>query len=105
KRRAPRGDGRSERVCEVCATVGEGKEGRILLIGSDNPWRMEKAIERARQRAGHTTLLIDDRRMKRLIGWKLTQLWARWQANQFAPGFVFLSKCLSLESATCRTSL
>src|ERR1044071_7211209 len=73
KRRAPRGDGRSERVCEVCATVGEGKEVRILLIGSDNPWRMENALERAMQRAGHTTLLIDDRRMKRLIGWKLTQ--------------------------------
>jgi len=25
---------------------------RILLIGSDNPWRMESAVERAFQRAG-----------------------------------------------------
>jgi len=73
---------------------------RILLIGSDNTWRMESALERAMQRAGHTTLLIDDRRMKRLIGWKLTQLWARWQANQFAPDFVFLSKCLALDPET-----
>ena len=73
---------------------------RVLLIGSDNPWRMENALERAMQRAGHTTLLIDDRRMKRLMGWKLTQLWARWQANQFAPDFVFLSKCLALDPET-----
>jgi hypothetical protein len=73
---------------------------RILLIGSDNPWRMEVAVEKAMQRAGHTTLLIDDRRMKRLIGWRLTQLWARWQATTFAPDFVFLSKCLALDPGT-----
>ena len=52
------------------------------------------------QRAGHTTLLIDDRRMKRLIGWRLTQLWARWQTEKFAPDFVFLSKCLALDPGT-----
>ena len=75
---------------------------RILLIGSDNPWRMETAVERAMRRAGHTTLLIDDRRMKRLIGWKLTQLWATWQAGQFKADFVFLSKCLALDSETVR---
>ena len=73
---------------------------RILLIGSDNPWRMEAAVERAMQRAGHTTLLIDDRRMKRLIGWNLTQLWAKWQAQRFGADFVFLSKCLALDPAT-----
>jgi hypothetical protein len=73
---------------------------RILLIGSDNNWRMESAVERAMQRAGHTTLLIDDRRMKRLIGWKLTQLWAKWQASKFSPDFVFLSKCLALDPET-----
>jgi hypothetical protein len=73
---------------------------RILLIGSDNPWRMEAAVERAFRRAGHTTLLIDDRRMKRLIGWRLTQLWARWQVAQFKPDFVFLSKCLALDPET-----
>lgn len=73
---------------------------RILLIGSDNSWRMEAAVERAMERAGHTTLLIDDRRMKRLIGWRLTQLWAKWQAAQFSPDFVFLSKCLALDPET-----
>jgi hypothetical protein len=73
---------------------------RILLIGSDNPWRMEAALEKAFRRAGHTTLLIDDRRMKRLIGWRMTQLWAKWQAERFDPEFVFLSKCLALEPAT-----
>ena len=73
---------------------------RILLIGSDNPWRMEAAVERAMRRAGHTTLLIDDRRMKRLLGWRLTQLWAKWQAAQFSADFVFLSKCLALDPET-----
>lgn len=73
---------------------------RILLVGSDNPWRMEAAVERAMQRAGHTTLLIDDRRMKRLIGWKLTQLWAQWQARRFNADFIFLSKCLALDPET-----
>jgi len=73
---------------------------RILLIGSDNPWRMEAAVERALRRAGHATLLIDDRRMKRLIGWKLTQLWAEWQARHFNADFVFLSKCLALDPET-----
>ena len=61
---------------------------------------MEAAIERALKRAGHTTLLIDDRRMKRLIGWRLTQLWARWQADKFGADFIFLSKCLALEPET-----
>lgn len=73
---------------------------RILLIGSDNTWRMEAAVERAMRRAGHETLLIDDRRMKRLIGWRMTQLWAKWQADRFEPDFVFLSKCLALDPET-----
>ena len=73
---------------------------RILLIGSDNPWRMEAAVERAMRRAGHVTMLIDDRRTKRLIGWRLTQLWARMQARRFRPDFVFLSKCLALDPGT-----
>jgi hypothetical protein len=40
---------------------------RILMIGSNNPWRMEAALERAFRRAGHETLLIDDSRLKRAI--------------------------------------
>jgi hypothetical protein len=73
---------------------------RILLIGSDNPWRMERSVQRALNRAGHTTLLIDDRRTKRLIGRGLTQRWARVRAKRFEPDFVFLSKCLALEPDT-----
>jgi hypothetical protein len=61
---------------------------------------MEAAVERAFRRAGHETLLIDDRRMKRRIGWKLTQKWARWRASQFSADFVFLSKCLALNTET-----
>ncbi|MEO7368043.1 MAG: glycosyltransferase [Gemmatimonadaceae bacterium] len=70
------------------------------MIGSDNPWRMESAVERAFRKLGHTTLLIDDRRMKRKIGRALTQRWARWGARRFRPDFVFLSKCLALDPAT-----
>jgi len=73
---------------------------RILLVGSDNSWRMEAAVERAFKRHGHTTLLIDDRRMKRKIGRPLTQRWARWSAKRFRPDFVFLSKCLGLDPET-----
>jgi len=73
---------------------------RILMIGSNNPWRMEAALERAFRRAGHETMLIDDRRTKRLIGKSLTQRWARRNAKNFRPDFVFLSKCLALEPAT-----
>lgn len=67
------------------------------MIGSDNPWRMEAAVERAFRRAGHETLLVDDRRIKRLVGRRLTQRWARRHANSFRPDFVFLSKCLALD--------
>ncbi len=73
---------------------------RILLIGSDNSWRMEAAVERAMRRLGHTTLLIDDRRTKRIIGRKLTQRWATYHASRFRPDFVFLSKCLALDPET-----
>jgi hypothetical protein len=73
---------------------------RVLLIGSDNPWRMEAAVERALKRAGHQTLLIDDRRTKRLVGWALTQRWAVRRAKSFRPDFVILSKCQALEVDT-----
>jgi len=73
---------------------------RILLIGSDNPWRMEAAVERALRRAGHTTLLVDDRRTKRLIGRSMTQRLIKRQAKRFRPDFVFLSKCLALDPET-----
>jgi hypothetical protein len=73
---------------------------RVLIIGSDNPWRMERGTERALQRAGHRTRLIDDRRAKRLMGWGLTQRWAIAHARIFKPDFVFLSKCHALAPET-----
>lgn len=73
---------------------------RILLIGSQNAWRMESAVERAFRRAGHDTLLLDDRRTKRLIGRRLTQHWAIRHARKFEADFVFLSKCLALDPDT-----
>jgi hypothetical protein len=76
---------------------------RILLIGSNNPWRMEAAVENAFRRAGHETLLLDDRRIKRRIGWKLTQHWIVRRARRFNADFVFLSKCLALDPETVST--
>lgn len=73
---------------------------RILIIGSAHPWRMERAVERALRRAGHTTLLLDDRKLKRTIGKRLTQRWIRSRADRFGADFVFLSKCRALEIET-----
>jgi hypothetical protein len=76
---------------------------RVLIIGSNRHWRMEKCTERALRRAGHKTLLLDDRRANRLIGRTLTQRWALARSRQFRPDFVFLSKCHGLEIETVRT--
>lgn len=75
---------------------------RVLIIGSSNPWRMEAATERALARAGHETLLLDDRRMKRAIGRRMTQHIVRARARRFRPDFIFLSKCLALDLETVR---
>lgn len=75
-------------------------EMRVLIIGSAHPWRMERAVERALRRAGHTTLLLDDRRLKRRIGRGLTQRWITRRAASFGADFVFLSKCLALDLET-----
>lgn len=73
---------------------------KILIIGSNNKWRMEKSTERAMNRKGHKTLLIDDRRASRFMGHGLTQKWALSKARGFKPDFVFLSKCHALELET-----
>jgi Glycosyl transferases group 1 len=61
---------------------------------------MERAVQRAMERAGHTTLLFDDRRSARRLGFRLTQFRARRLARRFRPDFVFLSKCLRLHEDT-----
>lgn len=73
---------------------------RVLIIGVDNPWRMERAVQRALERAGHTTYLFDDRRSARWVGRRLTQLRALYAARRFRPDFVFLSKCRRLNVDT-----
>ena len=73
---------------------------KVLIIGSAKYWRMEKGVERALRRAGHRTLLLDDKRAKRLVGRRLTQKWALWNTRRFKPDFVFLSKCQALDLAT-----
>lgn len=57
-------------------------------------------MERALRRAGHSTLLVDDRRLKRLAGRRITQALVKRKANRFRPDFVFLSKCLALNPET-----
>jgi hypothetical protein len=66
---------------------------------------MEKCTERALKRAGHKTLLIDDKRASRLIGRKLTQKWALAQTRRFKPDHVILGKCNGLDLDTVRTIL
>ena len=78
---------------------------RVLIIGSNNRWRMEKCTERALKRDGHKTLLIDDKRAARLIGRKLTQRWALSHSRRFKPDFVFLGKCHGLDVETVATIL
>lgn len=76
---------------------------RVLLIGSANPWRMEASVQSALRRAGHETLLLDDRRLKRRIGRRLTQDWVLRRAARFGADFVFLSKCTALDLDTVAT--
>jgi hypothetical protein len=73
---------------------------RILIVGSARSWRIESCFERAFRRAGHQTLLVDDRRLARTIGRSATQQWIRFRADRFTPDFVLLSKCRGLELET-----
>jgi hypothetical protein len=73
---------------------------RVLLIGSHRTERIERGVERAMQRAGHRTLLIDDRRLRRNIGTALTQRWVLAAARRFRPDYVFFSKSLGLTLET-----
>lgn len=73
---------------------------RVLLVGSAHPWRMEMAVAAALGRAGHTVLVLDDRRLKRRLGHALTQRWVVHRARRFAPDRVILSKCHALALET-----
>jgi len=73
------------------------------MIGNHHSWRWEGGTERALKRAGHKTLLVDDRRVKRAIGRKLTQKWVLSRARRFRPDFVILSKCPALDLDTVAT--
>jgi Glycosyl transferases group 1 len=73
---------------------------RVLLIGSHRTERIERGVERAMRRAGHDTLLIDDRRLRRNIGLGLTQRWVLGAARRFRPDYVFFSKSLGLTLET-----
>lgn len=66
---------------------------------------MEAAVQRALVRAGHETLVFDDRRSARLVGRRATQLRARRAGQRFRPDFILLSKCLRLDVETVRTLL
>jgi hypothetical protein len=73
---------------------------RVLLIGSHRTERIERGVERAMRRAGHITRLVDDRRLRRKIGLRLTQRWVLAVARRFRPDFVFFSKALGLTLET-----
>ena len=61
---------------------------------------MERGVERALARQGHESLLIDDRRVRRLLGRRLAQRWVLARAARFRADFVVLGKCLGLEVET-----
>lgn len=69
---------------------------RVLIIGSSNPWRMERGTERALRRAGHKTRILDDKRARRFLGASLSQRWVLAKARRFDADFVLLSKCHAL---------
>lgn len=69
---------------------------RVLVLGSHRTERIERGVDRALRRAGHSTLLIDDRRLRRNIGLRLTQHWVLAAARRFRPDFIFFSKALGL---------
>ena len=73
---------------------------RVLVVGHRNPWRMEAAVARALERAGHRVSHFDDRRTRRRVGHRLTQWLARRHAAAFSADFIFLSKCLALDLET-----
>ena len=73
---------------------------RVLLTGNSKPWKVGAGIERALRRAGHETLLLDDRKIKRRVGRALTQRWALLQRRRFRPDCVLLDKCHALELGT-----
>ncbi|MGQ0646807.1 MAG: glycosyltransferase family protein [Gemmatimonadaceae bacterium] len=75
---------------------------RVFLVGARNPWRMEAALQRALERAGHRTQLFDDRSSARLFGRRLTQARVLRAARRFRPEFIVLSKCLRLDLETVR---
>ncbi|HUQ98720.1 MAG TPA: glycosyltransferase, partial [Gemmatimonadaceae bacterium] len=78
---------------------------KVLVIGSGKHWRMERCTERALKRAGHKTLLVDDKRAQRTIGRKLTQKWALSRTRSFKPDHVILGKCHGLDLETVSTIL
>lgn len=73
---------------------------RVLVVGSYKRWRMESGVARALIRAGHEVKLLDDRRMKRIMGRRMTQWWTRRAVGRFKPETVILGKCLGLDLET-----
>ena len=73
---------------------------RILLTGNSKPWKVGAGIARALRRAGHVVWLLDDRKVKRRIGFRATQLWARARCRAFRPDYVILDKCHALALET-----
>lgn len=73
---------------------------RVLVTGNSKYWKVGAGIVRALRRAGHETFMLDDRKVRRLVGWTLTQHWAMRAARRFNPDFVILDKCTALEHET-----
>lgn len=73
---------------------------RVLLTGNSKPWKVGAGIARALRRAGHEVWLLDDRKIRRRVGLRLTQKWALARLRAFRPDYVILDKCHALALET-----
>ena len=73
---------------------------RVLVTGNSKPWKVGAGIARALRRAGHEVWLLDDRKLRRRVGLRLTQKWALARRRSFRPDFVILDKCHALALET-----
>lgn len=70
---------------------------RILIIGRARPYSNETGIYRELVRRGHRVALVDDRRLRQVVGRRLTNAWLRKRAQTFRPEYLILQKALDVD--------
>lgn len=65
---------------------------KVLLIGRSRPKETEHRLMLAMRRAGHDTVLVDDRKLRQRIGSRAGNAWIRLRAAAFRPDRLLLAK-------------